>query len=133
MTDIHNDSPKRNPHIIRAQILSGVVLGQMFISVLVTLVQQPSAVGLALLAGLPVFWGGLFGGIGGAGSLVLNGVLSILSIVYSVKGLKQIKRAEQPRRQAHRAVAVSSIATTWWAAQVSTTLMVIWVLNSVWG
>lgn len=133
MTEHHHAPHPYDRDLARARVLSWVVLGQMLLSLTVSLIQQPSSTGLAFFAGLPVFWGGLFGGIGGAGGLLVNGVLSTLSLFYGVRALKRLKRAEQPKRPAYRVIVLSALTTSWWAAQAATTVMVIWVLNSVWG
>lgn len=131
----NQSAQNRPPHsdLKRALVLSSVVLAQMILSVAVTLLQQPSAVGLAFLAGLPVFWGSIAGGIGGAGSLALNGALCLMSVFYSLRARRNLKRSTGSGRQARKVLAYSSLITAWWGAQVATTVMVIWVLNSVWG
>lgn len=117
----------------RAKVFAWIVLVQMIGAAAYNLYHQPSAVGLSLLAGLPVFWGGLFGGFGGAAGLLVNLLLAFAAVVYAVNAFRKSKGDLNPRRKARKVIIFTSCVLTWCLTQFATTALVIWVLNSVWG
>lgn len=125
----------RHPHgtINRSLLLAVLVLTQVIAGAVGVLVNAPHNIGIALLSGLPLLWAGAFGSIGGMLSILVNGALAIISLFYAVRALKHLKHATALGRRARNAVILSSITTAWWAAQVVTMALVVWVLSTVWG